>query len=209
VAVCEEDAVVVTQWSQAADDTDPAVIKPDDGSNAGQEAHAANRRRSGDAAPGLGQCSGMTPDGLLGRSTLRGMEPTTSRGYTSGRRQGLSGLLGFYRGVVRDDRGHEVLRARSAEVAKLLARILNGDAIEGRTVDESSGLSRYSVQADPRDSHRKAVVGVLSTVRDRAWFGNGLIATTENETIARKIAAEMNRLDPEKKKRGQRGIGWW
>jgi hypothetical protein len=140
------------------------------------------------------------------------MEPATTCGYTGGRRQGVSGLLSFYRGVVWDERGHEVLRARSTEMAKLIARILNGDAIEGRAVDEPSGLSRYSVQEDPRDprdSRRKAVVGVLSTVRDQAWFGNGLIATTEDESIARKLAAEMNRLDPEKKKREQRGIGWW
>jgi hypothetical protein len=130
--------------------------------------------------------------------------------YSARRRQGVKGVLGIgsTRGEVVDANGSTVMETRSAQLADVVARLLNGEGVERRGVDDQAVVPRYQL-AHGVAGGRCAIVGIESTVRDGARFGEGVLALTGDEALAAKVAAMLNDVDPRRRPRVRRGMGWW
>jgi hypothetical protein len=133
-----------------------------------------------------------------------------SRQFDGRRRAGIGGRLSFLRGVVINTaEEREIMRARSPHLATVIAQVLNGETLALRKVEDRSPFARYTVSRDPRsDSHRVAI-GAESTVQRPSAFGYGIIATTEDVSLADKVSQALNEFDPLPRARVMRGLDWW
>ncbi len=108
--------------------------------------------------------------------------------------------------VARD--GSPVMQTRSTHLADVIARLLNGQQVERRSVDDQAVVPRYQL-SHGLPNGKCAIVGIESTVRDGAQFGEGILALAEDEALAVRVAQMLNEVDPRRRPRVQRGMGWW
>jgi hypothetical protein len=113
------------------------------------------------------------------------------------------------RGSVRDAAtGAEVIKTRSKRLAVVLTRLLNGEEVARPNIVDPSPLSRYAVT----NGHRAGewhILAALSTAQAPSAFGDGIVAQTSDEVLARRAAALLNQVDPEPRRHARRDIGWW
>jgi hypothetical protein len=114
----------------------------------------------------------------------------------------------MFRGEVSDDRGAKVMRTRAPELARVIARMLNGEDVDRAQVQERSPVSRYQV-AHGRSEDEQLIIGVESSVRNPSRFGDGVLASTDDASLAHEAARLLNEIDPRPRPRVQRGMGWW
>jgi hypothetical protein len=112
------------------------------------------------------------------------------------------------RGEVLDQSGSPVIETRSAQLAEVIARLLNGQSVEQSDVEDRASLPRYQLSHGMR-GRQCAIVGIESSVRDSSRFGDGFLAATDDEVLAAKVAQMLNEVDPRRRPRVQRGFGWW
>lgn len=112
------------------------------------------------------------------------------------------------RGEVVGPSGARVIETRSIRLANVIARLLNGEQMDRRGVDDQAVVPRYQLSHGVPHG-RCAIVGIESTVRDGAQFGEGILAITDDEGLAAKVAGMLNEVDPRRRPRVQRGMGWW
>ena len=128
--------------------------------------------------------------------------------YSGRRRRGIKGVVGLMRAeVIRGD-GGAVMQARAPDLADVVARLLNGERVEPRRVDDRARTPRYQLSHGRADG-RCAIVATESSARDRSRFGDGVLAVTEDESLATKVAQLLNDVDPRRRPRARRGFGWW
>jgi hypothetical protein len=127
--------------------------------------------------------------------------------YVSERRGWLGSGM---RGAVREkESGSRVMQTRSEALAQVVARLLNGEEVRRRPVDDPSPLSRYSLSQSAGKDGQWSVYAALSTAQNPSAFGDGIIARTTDEALGRRVVALLNEVDPEPRRRARRGIGWW
>ena len=129
--------------------------------------------------------------------------------YRGVRRRGVRGRVGLFRGAVVDERDEEVIRARSPRLAAVIARLLNGDELPSTEVEDPSPVPAYAVTQGGGSDEQYFVVGVQSTARKPARFGDGLIARTVDRSLAAELVRKLNEIDPRARPRVTRGMGWW
>jgi hypothetical protein len=112
------------------------------------------------------------------------------------------------RGEVVQPNGAPVMETRSIRLASVIAGLLNGEQMERRDVDVQAVVPRYQL-SHGLPHGRCAIVGIESTVRDGARFGEGILAVTDDDVLAEKVAGMLNEVDPRRRPRVQRGMGWW
>ena len=146
----------------------------------------------------------MTPE----RGDNRGMSVSTK--FRACRRRGIGGRVGLLRGAVTDmSEGREVMWTRSPGLAEVIAKILNGEDLEHRSVPTRSPIPRYQVARDPRSGGRRLIVAGESTVRRPSAYGDGILATTDDAALAESVSHALNEIDPLPRARLMRGMGWW
>jgi len=94
---------------------------------------------------------------------------------------------------------------RSPRLAADLARLLNGEkrpAVEGLDL---SPIPRYTVAPGTRERW----VVVADQYSGAAAYGDGYIAVTSSEDLARRAAALLNEIDPSVRRRARRRFRWW
>jgi hypothetical protein len=109
---------------------------------------------------------------------------------------------------VLDEQGEAVIRTRSPELAHAIARMLNGQEVERSQVADHSPVSRYQVAHGQTESER-LIVGVESNARNPSSFGDGVLARTDDASLAVDTARLLNDIDPRPRPRVQRRMGWW
>ena len=112
------------------------------------------------------------------------------------------------RGEVLGGDGSSVMRTRSVRLAQVIADLLNGEGVERREVEDRAPVPRYQLSHGMPDGGC-AIVGIESSVRDGSRFGDGILAATRDEGLAVRVAEMLNEVDPRRRPRAQRGIGWW
>ena len=130
--------------------------------------------------------------------------------FRSRRRRGLRGRLGLFRAEVENDAG-QALRVRSPKLAQALATALNDSVEDPPSVPPSSpqGVTRYSTALALRGT--ETMVLAAERGRDAGQFGEGIIAVTDDQQLADRVARLLNRLDPAHFKPPQKGpgFGWF
>lgn len=101
------------------------------------------------------------------------------------------------------------MRTRSPRLAVDLARLLNGEAVEERRVDQPSMISTYSVVRAGRKPELFLVVALEPTRSNPGRFGGGVLAMTSDEVLAAEVVGTLNRIDPRARPRTTRGMGWF
>jgi hypothetical protein len=100
------------------------------------------------------------------------------------------------------------METRSVRLADVIADLLNGESVERREVEDRAPVPRYQLSHGMPDG-RCAIVGIESSVRDNSRFGDGVLAATKDEGLAARVAQMLNEVDPRRRTRARRGIGWW
>jgi hypothetical protein len=136
---------------------------------------------------------------------------TPEKAFTATRRRGLRGRIGLFRGVVLDSEA-EVVLARSPRLAAVIAGLLSGEDFPRVQVEHPSPLQTYSVSRVGLPE-RYLVVADWSTRSNRSPFGDwmipGMIAETQDASLAEDVAHQLNTIDPRARPRVMRGMGWW
>jgi hypothetical protein len=120
----------------------------------------------------------------------------------------MRGIVGLMRGEVLRGDGVLTMRTRSVELAEVVARLLDGEQVEGREVDDRALIPRYQL-SHGAGADRVAIVGIESSTREGSRFGDGILALTDDETLAERVTQMLNQVDPRRRPRARRGIGWW
>jgi hypothetical protein len=117
-------------------------------------------------------------------------------------------VVGLVRGEVLGGDGSSVMETRSVRLARVIADLLNGESVERREVEGRAPIPRYQLSHGIPDG-RCAIVGIESNARDGSRFGDGVLAATDDEGLATRVAQMLNEVDPRRRPRARRGIGWW
>jgi hypothetical protein len=90
--------------------------------------------------------------------------------------------------------GEQVVAVTTSErVARVLARLLNGEEVEPAAVEEQSLLDRYSVSRNPRGDRW---VVTADPYFPASRYGSLFRAVATTEPVARRLAERLNEVDP-------------
>ena len=131
--------------------------------------------------------------------------------FRNRRRRGLRGQLGLFRAEVVNDERH-ALRVRSPKLARVLATTLNEGFDDSPSLvpqSSSPAVIRYSTES--ARSGKETMVRAAERGRDAGQFGDGILAVTDDQQLAERLASLLNRFDPAHFKPPQEGpgLGWF
>jgi hypothetical protein len=86
----------------------------------------------------------------------------------------------------------------------MLARLLDGDNVEGRAVEDRSPVPPYTAFVARPDTG-VTVINADGFSAGRGALGDGPIATTKNAELAKRLVEMLNALDPALPKARR----WW
>jgi hypothetical protein len=91
----------------------------------------------------------------------------------------------------------------------VIARLLNGEELPRKHVDDPSPIPSYYVLEQPGSDGARFLVNVYSTARKPALFADGPVALTADRRLAERLVQKLNEIDPRQRPPAMRGTGWW